>query len=204
MRSSGASAVDGLPALVFLAGIEIVPALPRRQIHRPRARLVLRDRGDQEGGAEHVFVVHAPDVLVRREIHDEAAHHGAIARVGVGGDGVDVGHQPVAQPVVQRERVVDLRAGLGDFENFAVAQFAMGCGRSARRRRTRTSGCKARSIPPAPPAWGCRHSGLPSCSRRYRSSSSGCRTCEKFTPAEIWSRMSDQREVMSPLQTAAP
>src|SRR6478735_4624313 len=100
---------DPLTAGVQLAGVPVVP-VTLGEVDGARGLPLLRHRRDEQVAAEEVLVVEVDDVRVVLVVEDERTLY-RLAGLGRPHErGVDVGHQPVAQPHRLTSEVVDLGA----------------------------------------------------------------------------------------------
>ena len=120
-----------LAALEAFAGLEIIPGGAGGEVGRERrggragerglpvGQDRLRDRMDQDGGSEQIFVAEGEGLAVLREVHHQRAHDQPVFQDGRAGEGIDVRHQLVAEldgvelfvegPFARRAEAVDLR-----------------------------------------------------------------------------------------------
>jgi len=90
---------DTAAARHIASRLEFVPAAGR-QIEGARAGFVGSDRIDQQRRSKHILVADRTHARIAGKVHDQGAHESVILKSHLCGQGVDVGQEAVAQPVV--------------------------------------------------------------------------------------------------------
>jgi hypothetical protein len=117
----------------------IEPAGSSGQVDRPRARLELGHRGDEQRAAEHVLVVDVPRAPVGCEIHHQRTHDRAVVEVRARRERVDVGQQAIAQTIVMDQSVAHCRVTGRDQRDLAIWKLAMAAEQRAQRAKLEPS-----------------------------------------------------------------
>ena len=163
---------------------------PRPPAGKPGARSypARSDRRDEKRRPEHVFVIQAEDVGVRREIHEECAHEGRARLLRPAGLRVEVGQELIPElQVLHQDRLGHLAIG----PHLVVLAGTVQTERWGRRRCIETS---ARRVPgnrhPVPPCRGRHRDRGGHAPGGFRAAVPASRPCRKTNTAARWRRRS--------------